>query len=175
MSLEEQVEELTRAGTFEHTVEEALAFKERFLDKLKSKDWFLEIGVRYGGSSRFWQLCGFKNGIGIEANFEQLRCDLADPYFRVEGKSFDVEVLKKFRAILGGNLLDFLYIDGNHDYRSVRTDYELYSPFVREGGVIGFHDLKLHPRGVWKFFNEVRNDTAREIDIDGTGIGAFFK
>src|SRR5262245_52870797 len=37
--------------------------------------------------------------------------------------------------------IDFLLIDGNHDYEAVLQDYEQWSPKVRPGGVIAFHDV----------------------------------
>ena len=37
--------------------------------------------------------------------------------------------------------IDFLFIDGNHDYEAVLQDYEQWSPKVRPGGVIAFHDV----------------------------------
>lgn len=36
--------------------------------------------------------------------------------------------------------LDLLFIDGAHDYASVKADFELYFPKVKVGGVIAFHD-----------------------------------
>tara|TARA_B110000008_G_C16956940_1_gene558584 strand:+ start:1575 stop:2213 length:639 start_codon:yes stop_codon:yes gene_type:complete len=39
-----------------------------------------------------------------------------------------------------GNI-DFIYIDGNHDYKFVKEDLELYYPIVKSGGVIGGHDF----------------------------------
>ena len=37
--------------------------------------------------------------------------------------------------------IDFLFIDGDHSYGGVRRDFELYSPLVRKGGVVAFHDI----------------------------------
>lgn len=42
--------------------------------------------------------------------------------------------------LLNGRLIDFLFIDGDHKYESVKRDFELYSPLVRKGGMVGFHD-----------------------------------
>jgi len=36
--------------------------------------------------------------------------------------------------------LDFVFIDGNHDYDFVKKDIELYYPKVKDGGVFGGHD-----------------------------------
>ena len=38
--------------------------------------------------------------------------------------------------------LDFVYIDGNHSYESVKLDIKLYYPKVRVGGLIGGHDFE---------------------------------
>jgi predicted O-methyltransferase YrrM len=40
---------------------------------------------------------------------------------------------------IDGNL-DFVYIDGNHDYLFVKKDIELYYSLLKIGGVIGGHD-----------------------------------
>src|ERR1700722_6805856 len=42
---------------------------------------------------------------------------------------------------LGPARLDFLFIDGDHSYEGVKRDFEMYSPLVRAGGLIAFHDI----------------------------------
>lgn len=37
--------------------------------------------------------------------------------------------------------LDLLFIDGDHTYKGVKQDYEMYSKYVRKGGLIVFHDI----------------------------------
>jgi hypothetical protein len=44
--------------------------------------------------------------------------------------------------------LDFVYIDGNHDYEPVKKDIELYFPKVKSGGIIGGHDFDGYYPGV---------------------------
>ncbi len=36
--------------------------------------------------------------------------------------------------------ISFLWIDGDHRYEGVKKDFDLWSPFVIEGGTIAFHD-----------------------------------
>jgi len=36
--------------------------------------------------------------------------------------------------------LNAVFIDGDHSYRYVKSDFERYSPFVIQGGVVMFHD-----------------------------------
>lgn len=53
-------------------------------------------------------------------------------------KSFSQEV--DLPAVLHGRQIDLLFIDGDHHYAPVRADYLKFSPFVRPGGVLVFHD-----------------------------------
>lgn len=58
--------------------------------------------------------------------------------------------------------VDFLMIDGDHTYEGVKRDFEMYSPLVRKGGAIAFHDIVEHPDfptcKVDQFWNEIKND-----------------
>lgn len=62
----------------------------------------------------------------------------------------------KYRNLLHLNLLsaeaaglfqdgsiDFLYIDGNHQYEAVKQDIELFLPKIKHGGLISGHDYTL--------------------------------
>ena len=46
--------------------------------------------------------------------------------------------------------LDFIYIDGDHTYESVKKDLENYYPLVNKEGIIGGHDFWAHDIGVVK-------------------------
>ena len=66
-----------------------------------------------------------------------------------------------FEQLLGGRYLDFLFIDGDHTYYGVKSDFENYRSYVRPGGLIAFHDIKgAHPtrveNGVKDFWNEIK-------------------
>ena len=47
----------------------------------------------------------------------------------------------RVKKILQSHKIDLLFIDGDHSYEGVKKDYELYSPFVKKGGMIVFHDI----------------------------------
>lgn len=53
--------------------------------------------------------------------------------------------LENVKKILNGREIDYLFIDGDHTYEGVKQDFEMYSPFVRKGGLIAFHDIVIHP------------------------------
>ncbi len=75
-----------------------------------------------------------------------------------------VEFIRKFSENATEHIkdesLDFLYIDGNHQYEFVKKDIELYYPKLKKGGIIGGHDYASCPEterqrfGVVKAVNE---------------------
>jgi predicted O-methyltransferase YrrM len=92
----------------------------------------------------------------------------------------------KLCNILGGSspTIDLLFIDGDHTYKGVKQDYEMYSPLVKKGGMIVFHDICDHPAmpdvEVMKYWKEVKRGkkTVEFIDLkDKTwgGIGVILK
>lgn len=50
--------------------------------------------------------------------------------------------------------IDFVFIDGSHDYTSVVKDINNYLPKVAPGGVIGGHDYNLRFFGVVNAVND---------------------
>lgn len=52
------------------------------------------------------------------------------------------------------NSLDFCYIDGDHNYESVKLDIELCYPKVKIGGILGGHDFVQEHQGVVKAWIE---------------------
>jgi predicted O-methyltransferase YrrM len=87
----------------------------------------------------------------------------------------------ELRGVLGGRPVDFLFIDGDHEYESITRDYELYSRLVRPGGLIAFHDVSPVPAPgtdgtarFWAEFKEHHETSERVVRTDGGyGIGLF--
>ncbi len=102
----------------------------------------------------------------------------------VRGHSRDPAIVDTVRHLLNGAAVDFLFIDGDHSYEGVAGDFAAYEPFVKRGGVIGFHDISACTRlgatdahGVERFWNELRS-TAPERCISFErhfGIGVLTK
>jgi predicted O-methyltransferase YrrM len=106
----------------------------------------------------------------------------------VLGDSHDAATRSRVEALLAGRELDVLFIDGDHSYDGVRRDFRDYSPFVRPGGLIGFHDIVADLRTrtgaatmndsgeVHRFWAELKLDhdaieLVENADQDGFGIG----
>ena len=60
--------------------------------------------------------------------------------------------------------LDFVYIDGNHDYDFVKKDIMLYYDKVRSGGVLGGHDFGIVYHGVAEAVVEFCKDYGYELN-----------
>ena len=84
-------------------------------------------------------------------------------FYRVVGYSDDENTIKQVTDLLDDRSVDVLFIDGDHSFDGVKKDYELYSPFVKDG-IVAFHDIvesETHANKlgctVYKFWNQVKN------------------
>ena len=59
----------------------------------------------------------------------------------IDGPSAEPATVRRVEEALGGNPIDLLFIDGDHAYEGVKSDFLTYRHFVREGGVVAFHDI----------------------------------
>ena len=100
----------------------------------------------------------------------------------IRADSHKLETLHEVRKMLDHRPVDLLFIDGDHTYEGVRKDFEMYSPLVRNGGIIAFHDICPGPAenvgGVPDFWKEISAKyKSRSILKDSTqggyGIGVL--
>ena len=78
----------------------------------------------------------------------------------IRGNSHTAETRERVLRLLGGEQLDYLFIDADHSYEGVLSDFQMYAPLVRSGGMIAFHDIVTHRREtgseVETFWNETK-------------------
>ena len=150
---------------------------------------FLEIGVGNGGTT--WalsKLVGVSTFVSIDLPagpfsqgaipkecLEYIRGNACCEYFYIPGDSKSEEIRDRAAALVDGDV-DFLFIDGDHTYQGVKSDFEMYSPLVRQGGLIALHDIVEHaPESgceVKKFWDELKEklpSTSVEEIIDPEG------
>lgn len=118
----------------------------------------LEIGVCNGGSLRFWAELTEEKIVGVDINPDIVKTIPWDwrnnaKITLVFGNSTLPYIAKYVKEIIGDNL-DFLYIDGAHDFDSVQSDFNNYSKLVKQGGIVGFHDLDCPEP--YKFFTSIK-------------------
>ena len=101
----------------------------------------------------------------------------------ITGDSHSAHTQSRVARKLGPAKLDFLFIDGDHSYDGVKRDFEMYSPLVRAGGVIAFHDIVAHPPEaqchVHEFWVEVKQRYQHKEIIESphqqwAGIGMLY-
>lgn len=97
----------------------------------------------------------------------------------IRASSHEAQTVQKVKDILKGNSLDYLFIDGDHSYDGVKKDFDLYSPLVKKGGIIVFHDIAFHKDSlceVDKFWRDIRAgyktlEFVRDKEFGKFGIG----
>ncbi len=160
---------------------------------------FMEIGTASGGTLFLFCNVVKDDALGISMDLPPGKLGGGYPMHRIslyrefargsqklhflKEDSHDSAAVGKVNIILGNEKLDYLFIDGDHSYEGVRKDFEMYSSFVRKGGVIAFHDIAVHPAEtgceVNRFWGEMKKSYKyQEIINDrnqgGYGIGVLF-
>jgi predicted O-methyltransferase YrrM len=140
---------------------EITALTDFLVERKGDKPWnILEIGTKFGGTFFIWNKInptGMNISIdladGIHGGTPAEEMDKRDLWFNerfdnchfIRGDSHDFETERKLAKIIQTQEikpnLDFLFIDGDHTYEGVRKDFEMYSPFVKKGGIVVFHDI----------------------------------
>ncbi len=124
----------------------------KFLKLLKSRKIknVLEIGTANGGTLYLFSRTINKNGIivGIDLKMPEWRQRLYKSFalgkqqiFLISGNSHNKQTLKRVKKILRNKKIDLLFIDGDHSYEGVKSDFDLYKDLVKNGGIIAFHDI----------------------------------
>ena len=138
-----------------HSLRKSIAF---IRDNYEGSDLIgAEIGVRYGGHS-----------LSILKHLPVKTLYLIDPQKGYEGiDGYPKRGWKEIRKGLRRNLraysdklvfiekfsedavddvpddMDFIYIDGNHDYAYIKKDVDMYYPKLKKGGVLCGHDFQI--------------------------------
>ena len=101
----------------------------------------------------------------------------------IQADSHKESTLEMLRTELQQKKIDFLFIDGDHRYEGIKEDFETYSPLVRSGGIIAFHDIVIHKKmkgvNVHQFWNEIKEnykyiEKVENWDQGTCGIGILF-
>jgi cephalosporin hydroxylase len=159
-----------------------------------------EIGAAGGGTAFLFAHTVSDDAtiISVDVSFKKSRREAVASFARrgqtiicLQGDSHAAATVEQVRARLNGQSLDLLYLDGDHSYKGVASDFRLYAPLVRAGGLVVFHDIMLdyktrfgvetvsYTGGVPQFWNELKAAGAQVEEIiederqDGFGIGVL--
>jgi len=97
--------------------------------------------------------------------------------------SHDPATLLQVKKLLKNQVIDVLFLDGDHSYEGVKQDFEMYAPLVKKNGIIVFHDIVVIPPeyncDVNKFWKEIKKSYDYKEFVEdwkqgNCGIGVIF-
>lgn len=138
----------------------------------------VDLGVDYGYSTFCFATRGIGTVYGIDWFNGDPQTGVRNTYSQVleskaEGGFDNVELIQgKFDEVakIWQLPIDILHIDGLHEYEAVKNDYETWSPFVRDGGIILMHYTESYPNDVGRLFNEIDLPKLNMKNSAGLGI-----
>jgi len=164
-----------------------------FLVEKKNPDVIVELGVDYGYSTFvFANALQNKTGsgsgsgaatmYGIDLFGGDMHTGYRNTYKSVmdniaEHNLTQVKIIKgEFSEVAKTWTLpiDVLHIDGLHTFDAVKTDYETWSPFVKDDGIILFHDVAAFP-DIGNFFRNVDGGWHKLYFLHSAGLGILTK
>lgn len=136
---------------------------------------------RFGGADHGYNAAAVATrNAQLEKWFPRIRCLTLDSHAEDSPLLAAQAFVEEYESRL--EQIDFLFIDGDHTYEGVKRDFEMYSPLVRAGGIIAFHDILDTPVhraagcDVARFWRELPPHKA-EFSVNGPwgGIGVTFR
>lgn len=138
----------------------------------------VEIGTNMGGSLFLFTKVADKNALIISIDLPEGPGGGGYPSYRddfyksfavepkeihlIKDDSYKQEVLELLKNILNGREIDFLFLDGDHAYEGIKMDFDMYTPLVKKGGWVGFHDIKPSLPDNWRqvgpFWEKIKNN-----------------
>lgn len=148
---------------------EFVAFAVMLAD-MKISDKCLQIGLGMTGGAHLAFALMFREAWTIERdanNLDRFLARVPGDHNLIFGDSRQDETLGRSRQLAP---FDLLFIDGDHGYREVASDYLRYKPLVKSGGIVAFHDAVCNDYEVSAFLNDLHSNGV-EINIIGTSLG----
>jgi hypothetical protein len=112
-------------------------------------------------------------GFYDEAIYVEIANYIQDNYanFAFLMKGYFNDYLSSFSS----NSIDLLHIDGMHSYEAVKNDFETWQEKLSDKSVVLFHDTaeRRNDFGVWKFWEEIRQDYPSCEFQFGYGLGVL--
>ena len=114
---------------------------------------FVDAGYGKESPALHWGGSAFWKNVNPQKHFNMLHLSSFITTHVMKSKLFS----KRFPR----HRYQYIYIDGDHSYQGVKTDFKLFWPMLESGGFMVFHDIVAKGHldggtfGVWKFWNEL--------------------
>jgi predicted O-methyltransferase YrrM len=149
-----------------------------WLIRRKQPETVVDLGVDYGYSTFCFALPEIGHIYGIDSFEGDEHAGIRDTYDYVLEKQKELE-LNNITFIKGffddvvktwDKPIDVLHIDGLHTYEAVKNDFEKWSHFLKEDGIILMHDTMVEGFGVKDFFKEIQLPKTNFKHCNGLGV-----
>lgn len=148
------------------------------LVKSENPKTILEIGTDKGGTLYLWCQAAAEDAtivsidLSSRRRYSPQRRELYAKFIKSSSQkihflpfsSHDQSTVEKATSLFNEKKIDYLFIDGDHTYEGVKSDYYMFNHMVKRGGLIAFHDIKTVRQdcGVRELWEEVTKDMNRE-------------
>ena len=127
------------------------------------EDWDKKADIHWGGVG-FWKKCDSNKYFG--------KFGLQDYISLIVMKS------SQYKALNMNKKYGYVHIDGDHSYKGVKTDFEMFWPGLDRGGFLALHDigssdkfgLKYGTRKFWKEITKKYQVALQFVEDPGLGI-----
>jgi len=136
----------------------------------------LEIGTARGGTLYLWAQAATDDATIVSVDLPGGKFGGAYPAARIpfyqsfardnqklhliRDNSHSQKTLSRVTDCFSNLPIDFVFIDGDHTYEGVKSDFSLYAPKVKNGGIVAFHDILPRPDmpeiQVCRFWDEIK-------------------
>ena len=152
----------------------------QWIVKRKNPEVIVDLGVDWGYSTFCFSLPKIGHVYGIDSFEGDDFAGIRDTYNYVLEKQKELQLdnitfIKGYFDDIAKNWdkqIDILHIDGFHTYKAVKNDYDTWSKFVKNDGIILFHDTMVFDRkfGVHKLFSEIKLPKTNFKFCHGLGV-----
>jgi cephalosporin hydroxylase len=134
-----------------------------------------EIGTDLGGTLYVWSRAfnSVTRFVSVDVDHRSReplfrRFERSSTYRFVEGASQDPDMFRRAADAVPDEGVDFLYVDGAHDYQSVKQDFEMYRTLLAADALVAFHDVGEDHAGVNRLWNELSSEYESRVFGEGS-------
>lgn len=155
----------------------------KLLDNIKHGSKGIDIGCYTGGTTiSFSMKCSKLASIDIKKLFDTNEVEENCEHKFFIGNSRTPEIISAVNEFYKDDLVDFVFIDGDHSEKGAYEDYVNYKHLVKKGGFMFFHDIvdspyhREHKCMVSQAWNRIKENHTFEEYLDSpsqnwAGIG----
>lgn len=122
----------------------------------------LEVGSDFGGTLRGWIMHAPAGSIIVNVDDRCVDAETWQGWARERGSTLhtiqgDSRSHDTIALVERHTPYDWIFIDADHSYDNVASDWRSYGPLVRSGGIVAFHDInERNDYGVSQLWREIQ-------------------